>query len=332
MSGWFVAWGEIEAEPEVAPWLEEFDDEDFGRVEFAIDLLAERGVLLGEPHTRQLRGKLRELRINLGVQPDAVRITEFVVTGRRIVLLSVFKKQRRQERAEIERADAAMRRCVAEGHTAQEESDDCTAENKHPSALPDGNGSCVVDQQGKPDLAGLPPELPLLEEANGCAWIANQGYSVTAWLTSDVTPHDMAAGCEAAAIWLTTLQDYSYPGLDPGERNALRHFMYAGAIIYDAGRSGAYFALELHERNGNCRSAVASECERDEAADRYNNRLGISYGDVIRGRHGTRTKYQHGSDSYERGLLNDLLFTGMSLLRTALDTGGGCPSSPTGEC
>lgn len=124
MSRWSVPWGEIEAEPEVVEWLEGLDDEAFGRVEFAIDLLAERGVLLGEPHTRQLRGKLRELRVNLGVQSDAVRVTHFVVTGRRIVLLTVFKKQRRQERAEIERAEAAMRRCVAEGHTTQEYDDD----------------------------------------------------------------------------------------------------------------------------------------------------------------------------------------------------------------
>jgi len=119
-----VSWGEIEAEPEVAEWLDGLADEDFGRVEFAIDLLAERGVLLGEPHTRQLRGKLRELRVNLGVQSDAVRITYFVVAGRRIVLLTVFKKQRRQERAEIERAAAAMNRCVAEGHTTGEDDDD----------------------------------------------------------------------------------------------------------------------------------------------------------------------------------------------------------------
>jgi hypothetical protein len=119
-----VVWGEIEAEPEVAAWLEGLDDEDFGRVEFSIDLLAERGVLVGEPHIRQLRGKLRELRVNLGVQSDAVRITYFVVTGRRIVLLTVFKKQCRQERAEIDRSEAAMRRCVAEGHTAEGDDDD----------------------------------------------------------------------------------------------------------------------------------------------------------------------------------------------------------------
>jgi len=34
----------------------------FGQAAFYVDLLAERGVHLGEPYTRQLWGKLRELR------------------------------------------------------------------------------------------------------------------------------------------------------------------------------------------------------------------------------------------------------------------------------
>jgi hypothetical protein len=112
MSTWHVEWGKIEAEPEVTEWLEGLDDDDFGRVEFGVDLLAERGVLLGEPHTRQLRGKLRELRINLGVQSDAVRISYFVATGRRIVLLTVVQEAAtpgaRRDRTGRER-DAALR-------------------------------------------------------------------------------------------------------------------------------------------------------------------------------------------------------------------------------
>ena len=40
---------------------------------------------------------------------------------RRIVLLTVFRKQRMNERTEIARARAAMVRCVAEGHTAEED-------------------------------------------------------------------------------------------------------------------------------------------------------------------------------------------------------------------
>ena len=61
-----MAWGAVELEPEVADWLERLPDEEFGRVEFYVDLLAERGPLLEYPYTSQLRGKLRELRFYLG--------------------------------------------------------------------------------------------------------------------------------------------------------------------------------------------------------------------------------------------------------------------------
>jgi hypothetical protein len=57
-----VPWGVVELEPEVADWVRTLPDDEFGRVEFYIDLLAERGVRLDEPYTRQLAGKLRELR------------------------------------------------------------------------------------------------------------------------------------------------------------------------------------------------------------------------------------------------------------------------------
>lgn len=59
-----MPWGTVELEPEVSQWLEGLTDEEFGHVAFYIDLLADRGVLLGEPHTRQLSGKLRELRFH----------------------------------------------------------------------------------------------------------------------------------------------------------------------------------------------------------------------------------------------------------------------------
>lgn len=116
-----VAWGAVELEPEVAEWLEELPDAQFGRVEFYIDLLADRGSQLGEPYTRQLQGKLRELRFYLGPAGDAVRITYYIATGRRIILLTVFRKQRRRERAEIDRAVRVMETCIAEGHTAEDE-------------------------------------------------------------------------------------------------------------------------------------------------------------------------------------------------------------------
>lgn len=112
-----LAWGEIETEPEVDAWLDRLTDEDFGTVEFYVDLLAERGVLLAEPYTRQLRGKLRELRFHLGRQQ--VRVSYYIATGRRIILLTVFRKTRSREEAEGRRAYDAMERCIREGHTAE---------------------------------------------------------------------------------------------------------------------------------------------------------------------------------------------------------------------
>ena len=114
-----MAWGTVELEAEVASWIEALSDREFGRVEFYIDLLAERGPLLDEPFTRQLRGKLRELRFHLGARGDAVRLAYFIASGRRIILLTVFRKQRQREQAEIERACRAMRRCTEERHEAE---------------------------------------------------------------------------------------------------------------------------------------------------------------------------------------------------------------------
>jgi hypothetical protein len=114
-----MPWGTIELEPEVSAWLDSLTDEQFGHVERYIDLLADQGALLGEPFTRQLDGKLRELRFYLGRQQT--RITYYIASGRILVLLTVFAKTRPRERAEIERARRAMQRCIDEGHVATEE-------------------------------------------------------------------------------------------------------------------------------------------------------------------------------------------------------------------
>ncbi len=61
-------WGSVELEPEVTAWLAGLTDDEFGQAAFYIDLLAERGVHLSEPYTKQLKGKLRELRFFIGRQ------------------------------------------------------------------------------------------------------------------------------------------------------------------------------------------------------------------------------------------------------------------------
>jgi hypothetical protein len=114
-----VEWGEIEIYPEVEAWLRSLDDEAEMHVAWYIDLLAERGPLLDQPYTRQLRGKPRELRFRIG--RDHWRITYWIAPERRIVLLTVFAKNQRQERAQIEWAEREMARCIDEGHSVDEE-------------------------------------------------------------------------------------------------------------------------------------------------------------------------------------------------------------------
>ncbi|MFD8564924.1 type II toxin-antitoxin system RelE/ParE family toxin [Streptosporangium canum] len=76
------------------------------------------GPSAGEPYTKQLDGKLRGLRFHL--DEFAVRITYWIATGRRIVLLTVFHKTRTRDDHGVERARRAMRRCAEPAHTVDE--------------------------------------------------------------------------------------------------------------------------------------------------------------------------------------------------------------------
>jgi hypothetical protein len=112
-----MSWGTVEEEPEVHDWLEDLRPGDFGRVAFHIDLLEDRGPLLDEPHTRQIDGKLR-----FSLSGERVRISYWIAPGRRIILLTVFRKSRMRERHEIGGAKRAYLRCAAEHVTEQERS------------------------------------------------------------------------------------------------------------------------------------------------------------------------------------------------------------------
>jgi hypothetical protein len=114
-----MAWGTVELEPEVREWLEQLSGGLFVRAAFYVDLLAEQGAQLGEPYTRQLEGKLRELRFYL--ERDAVRITYWIAPGRRIILLTVFRKTRMREDREVDRARRALASCLAEAHMVEDE-------------------------------------------------------------------------------------------------------------------------------------------------------------------------------------------------------------------
>jgi Phage derived protein Gp49-like (DUF891) len=76
--------------------------------------LAEYGPLLDEPLTGQLKGPVRELRFVLGGRN--IRITDWIATGRRIVLLTVFIRTQRREPREIARALCAYQLCLNDNH------------------------------------------------------------------------------------------------------------------------------------------------------------------------------------------------------------------------
>lgn len=73
------------------------------------------------PSSRALGDGLLEVRFDFG--RVAWRLTYFFVGDRRIVMLTVFRKQRQNERTEVQRARRAMQRCVDEGHTLDEDDD-----------------------------------------------------------------------------------------------------------------------------------------------------------------------------------------------------------------
>lgn len=117
-----MTWGTVELEPEVRDWLDQLNTEAFATVAFYIDLLAEKGPLLSEPYTRQLDGKLRELRFHLAGRHT--RVTYWISSERRIVLLTVFVKTRQRETGAVDRARRALATCLAEGHVGKEAGDE----------------------------------------------------------------------------------------------------------------------------------------------------------------------------------------------------------------
>lgn len=109
----------IELEPEVRDWLEALPAKHFLKVDEYVGLLAEHAAALGEPYARHLGGGVRELRPTL--DGAAIRITYWLTPDRTAVLLTVFRKTRMREEAEVERAKLAQKICEAEHEPAHEE-------------------------------------------------------------------------------------------------------------------------------------------------------------------------------------------------------------------
>ncbi|MFE2866095.1 type II toxin-antitoxin system RelE/ParE family toxin [Embleya sp. NPDC059259] len=100
---------DIGIEPEVQAWLARLTPAEYGHVERAADMLADRATTLGEPYARHLGGGLRELRFHLDRRP--IRITYRLAPGRRIILPTVFAKTRIVETAQVDRARRALHEC-----------------------------------------------------------------------------------------------------------------------------------------------------------------------------------------------------------------------------
>ncbi|MET9699002.1 type II toxin-antitoxin system RelE/ParE family toxin [Streptomyces sp. NPDC006529] len=102
----------IEVEPAVRIWLDLLPGKHYRKVEEYAELLAAHGPLTPMPFARPLRDGVYELRPTLdGV---ATRITYWFAPGRRIVLLTVFRKTRMHEPDQVERAVAARIVCARE--------------------------------------------------------------------------------------------------------------------------------------------------------------------------------------------------------------------------
>ncbi|MFH8450936.1 type II toxin-antitoxin system RelE/ParE family toxin [Streptomyces fungicidicus] len=102
----------VEIEPEVRAWLESLPVRHYRKVERMVMLLADDPASLGEPHARHLGDGVRELRPTL--DGTAFRITYWLTSRRTVVLLTVFRKTRMREEAEVDRAKQLKKSCEAQ--------------------------------------------------------------------------------------------------------------------------------------------------------------------------------------------------------------------------
>lgn len=101
---------DVELHDEVVAWLDTLTDPEWQRVVVIVDRLADLGHQARMPLSRSLGEGLLELRFTLG--PTARRITYRFTKDGRIILLTTFRKQRNNERHEIDRARTAAAECA----------------------------------------------------------------------------------------------------------------------------------------------------------------------------------------------------------------------------
>ena len=101
---------EIEAHDEVVEWFDELSQNEWERASVLVDRLASLGSKVRMPFSRSLGDGLFEVRFTLG--STARRITYRFTKDDRIILLTTFRKQRNNERAEITRARKIAQDCA----------------------------------------------------------------------------------------------------------------------------------------------------------------------------------------------------------------------------
>lgn len=101
---------ELELHDKVVDWIDSLDDVERNRTVVVIDRLAVLGSSARMPLSRSLGDGLFELRFTLG--PTARRITYRFTKHGRVILLTTFRKQRNNERNEIDRARKAAEDCA----------------------------------------------------------------------------------------------------------------------------------------------------------------------------------------------------------------------------
>jgi hypothetical protein len=101
---------EIELHDEVTGWIGTLTQSAWDRVEVVIDRLAILGSTARMPFSRSLGDGLYELRFTLN--RTARRITYRFTKDLRIILLTTFRKQRDNERSEVDRARRAADACA----------------------------------------------------------------------------------------------------------------------------------------------------------------------------------------------------------------------------
>ncbi len=98
----------------VADFLSSLSDKDRVKATQQIKLLVEFGVMLKEPYSRQVQGKIRELRTSDKV--GEIRILYFPYKDKTFVLLNAFvKKTQKTPQKEIETAVKRMQNLIESG-------------------------------------------------------------------------------------------------------------------------------------------------------------------------------------------------------------------------